>query len=811
MRDTYLRYYSLSCNPIVHLSYISCIYTHTRHAMEPEHATTTLDETVDPRSVTTNPWTGARYSTRYFDILEKRLKLPIYAAKRKIQRLVQRYQVLLLVGETGSGKTTQVPQYLLELYPDKAIACTQPRRVAAMSVSERVANEMDVELGAEVGYCIRFDDMTSEKTRVKYLTDGMLLREAMTDPDLSAYSVIVLDEAHERTVSTDILIGCVKALIARRPDLRVVVMSATLEEKKFQKYFVEAPLIHISGRMYGVEVYFAKSPESNYVEAVVRTVTQIHIHEEEGDILVFLTGEDEIETTVERLRVALPLAAHSEAGATNRPSVILPLYSALPPGDQRLIFKPVPPGTRKIIVATNIAETSLTVDGVVFVVDSGFAKQKVFNPKLRVESLLVTPISQAAANQRMGRAGRTKPGKCFRMYTATSYDTLLQPQTYPEIMRSDLGSTVLQLKKIGIDDLVRFDFVDPPAPETLMRALELLNYLGALDDDGRLTPFGASMSAFPVEPEMAAMLMNSSKFRCRAPIAKLAAMMSVQNPFLSTYEKAAARAKEQFYHMSGDHLALLNIYQGYETSGYSGEWCKENFLNPRNMKQAKSVTSQLLSIMERLGIVDERSEGAAAATSSAAASRHGGGGPRSSVTLGRQHRRDLHGDRHDAAAEGGSHAEDLDEQQDNDDPRFANNIRRAILSGYFTKVALAMPSKNQYATLKDNVKALLFPATMLNRRPTFIVYNELVLTSNHYLRTVTSISDDWLLDSCPKYFDDVEEFSDGLVRSTITRLLQTREQEKKEQRVRTSGSDDEGQSARATTGSAQTVSRRRPR
>lgn len=667
---------------------------------------------MESRHIIRNPYTGRDYSSRYYSLLSGRERLPIFAAKDRIQKLVNQYQTLLLVGETGSGKTTQVPQYILELNPEHGIACTQPRRVAATSVSERVAEEMDVVLGEEVGYCIRFDDTSSEKTRIKYLTDGMLLREAMTDPLLKRYSVIVLDEAHERTVSTDILIGTLKELLPRRPDLRIVVMSATLEEKRFQEYFPEAPLVHISGRMYGVEVYYSKAPEANYVEAAIRTATQIHLYEGEGDILIFLTGEDEIETAVERLQNGIRMAEHSSANCHHGPVAVLPLYSALPPSQQRKVFQTLPDGVRKIVVATNVAETSLTIDGVVFVIDSGFSKQKVFNPKLRVESLLVTPISQASARQRCGRAGRTKPGKCFRLYTSKSFDTSLQPNTYPEILRCNLGSIVLHMKKMGIEDLVNFDFVEPPAPETLMRALELLNYIGALDDDGNLTEDGSIMSDFPVEPEMASMLFHSPTYGCSEDIARICAMLSVQNPFINPSNDQRGRAlrcREQFYHPTGDHIALLNVFNAfYEVNKQSTSWCTENYINPRVMKQAVNINRQLTGIMRRLGLSINS-------------------------TYSAEQRR----------VQGSEIPANLE---------FANEVRRAIVKGYFTKIALSLPTKHQFLTLKDDVKCLLFPSTYLNRRPKFVVFNELVLTSNTYIRTVTAVSEDWLLEASPSYF-----------------------------------------------------------
>lgn len=400
---------------------------------------------------------------------------------------------MVFVGETGSGKTTQIPQFVLfddmpHLYGRRQVACTQPRRVAAMSVAKRVADEMDVKLGEEVGYNIRFEDNSGPNTILKYMTDGMLLREAMNDHNLDRYSCIILDEAHERTLATDILMGLLKEVAIRRPDLKIVIMSATLDAQKFQRYFNDAPLLAVPGRTHPVEIFYTAAPERDYVEAALRTVLQIHATEAEGDVLLFLTGEEEIEDVCRKIRLeADELQREDDCG----PLVVYALYGTLPPAQQQRIFDPAPPPIkkggkpgRKVIVSTNIAETSLTIDGIVYVVDPGFSKQKVYNPRIRVESLLVSPISKASAQQRAGRAGRTRPGKCFRLYTEQAFKKELIEQTYPEILRSNLANTVLELKKLGIDDLVHFDFMDPPAPETMMRALEELNYLACLDDDG---------------------------------------------------------------------------------------------------------------------------------------------------------------------------------------------------------------------------------------------------------------------------------------------------------------------------------------
>ncbi|PVU95435.1 hypothetical protein BB559_002756 [Furculomyces boomerangus] len=670
----------------------------------PGKSTKELQEEIENGSV--NMFTGKTYTKQYTDILKKRKELPVYKQRKEFLKLIHENQIIVLVGETGSGKTTQIPQYLtFDMLPQnsgKMIACTQPRRVAATSVAQRVADEMDVKLGEQVGYTIRFEDVTSRNTSLKYLTDGMLLRESMTDPMLSRYSAIVLDEAHERTLSTDILMGLIKEISGKRKDLKVVVMSATLDAGKFQKYFNDAPLLMIPGRTYPVEIFYTPEPERDYLDAAVKTALQIHASEPQGDILLFLTGEEEIEDAVRKLIMQGDrLIQQSQCG----PLKVVPLYSTLPPSAQQKIFESAPPPRtpgsapgRKIVVSTNIAETSLTIDGIVYVIDPGFAKQKVYNPRIRVESLLVSPISKAAAQQRAGRAGRTRPGKCFRLYTERAFINELQEQTYPEILRSNLGMVVLQLKKIGIDDLVHFDFMDPPAPETLMRALEMLNYLGALDDDGELTEYGARMAEFPLDPQMAKALLDSPRYGCSNEILSIMSMLSVPNVFVRPRESqgVADAAKADFAHIDGDHLTLLNVYHAYKGNQSNDSWCWDHFLQFRSLKSADNVRSQLERIMKRVNV------------------------PLIST--------------------------------DFNSPNYYSNIRQALTNGYFMQVG-HLERSGHYLTVKDNQVVLLHPSTVLDRKPEWVVYNEFVLTTKNYIRNVTEIKAEWLLESNPNYYD----------------------------------------------------------
>lgn len=584
-------------------------------------------------------------------------------------------------------------QYLSELglcRNKKVIGCTQPRRVAAVSVAKRVAEEFGCTLGDEVGYSIRFEDMTSPETQIKYMTDGMLMREYLADNDLNRYTALILDEAHERTIHTDVLFGLLKDLLKRRPnDFKLIVTSATLDAEKFSNYFFACPIFTIPGRTFPVEILYTKEPEADYLDAALITVMQIHLSEPAGDILVFLTGQEEIDTCCETLYTRL-----QALGDLAPELIILPVYSALPSEMQSRIFEPAPKGSRKCVVATNIAEASLTIDGIYYVIDPGFSKQKAFNAKLGMDSLVVTPISQASARQRAGRAGRTGPGKAYRLYTEAAFKNEMLPTNIPEIQRTNLGNVVLQLKAMGINDLLGFDFMDPPPVATLIGAMENLNALGALDDEGLLTRIGRKMAEFPLEPNLSKMLLLSVDLGCSDEILIITSLLSVENPFFRPKDKQAQAdmRKAKFHAGEGDHLTLLQVYRGWEAAKCSNPWCFENFIQARSMKRAQDVRKQLVSIMDRYKL--------------------------DLLSCGKDY----------------------------------TTICKAITAGFFNHAAKRDPQEG-YRTLVDQNPVYIHPSSALfNKNPEWVIYHELVLTTKEYMRNIMVIDAKWLIELAPGFY-----------------------------------------------------------
>ena len=628
-------------------------------------------------------------------IEDTRKSLPIYTFRDDLLKAIGEYQVLIIVGETGSGKTTQIPQYLHEAGYTKdglKVGCTQPRRVAAMSVAARVAEEMGVKVGNEVGYSIRFEDATSDKTILKYMTDGMLLREFLTEPDLGAYSALMIDEAHERTLHTDILFGLVKDIARFRPELKLLISSATMDAQKFAKYFDDAPIFNIPGRRYPVDIHYTPQPEANYLAAAVTTIFQIHITQPKGDILVFLTGQEEIEAAELNLQETA-----RKLGSKVPEMIICPIYANLPSELQSKIFEPTPPKARKVVLATNIAETSLTIDGIVYVIDPGFVKENVYNAKSGMESLVVTPCSRASANQRSGRAGRVAPGKCFRLYTKFAFHNELDESTMPEIQRTNLNSVVLLLKSLGINNLMEFDFMDAPPAETLIRALENLYALGALNDKGALTKLGRQMAEFPTDPMLARSILAADKQGCVEEVLSIIAMLGESaSLFYRPKDKKmlADSARARFtIKEGGDHFSLLNIWNQWVDSDFSYVWARENFLQQRSLTRARDVRDQLAKLCDRVEVTI--------------------------TTVG---------------------AQDL------------VPIQKSLTAGFFPNAARLQKGGDSYRTVKNSMTTYLHPSsTLFEVNPKWIIFYELVLTSREYMRGNLPIQPEWLAEAAPHY------------------------------------------------------------
>ena len=647
-------------------------------------------------------------------IKEQKESLPIFSVKEELLNIIRDNKVTIIVGETGSGKTTQLTQYLYENGYAKygIIGCTQPRRVAAVCVAKRVSEEMGTELGDIVGYTIRFEEFINEKTtKIKYMTEGILLRESLTDNELNTYSVIIMDEAHERSLCTDVLFGILKKIIAKRRDLKLIITSATMNSKKFSSFFGDAPIYQIPGRTFQVTYNYAKSTPEDYVDAAVKKAIEVHLRYPQGDILVFMTGQEDIEAT------CLLLNERLKRFEGNVPKiVILPIYSQLPSDYQARIFQKTK--YRKCIVATNIAETSLTLDGVKYVIDSGLCKLKVYNPKIGMDALRVTPISQANANQRGGRAGRTGPGLCFRLYTEHSFNNEMWENNVPEIQRTNLANVVLLLKSLKIDNLLEFEFMDPPPHDTILNSMYQLWQLGALDDNGDLTELGKVMVEFPLDPSLSKILIVSEKYGCSSEIATIVSMLNVQSIFVrpKDYEKQADLARERFYIPESDHLTLLNVYEKWRLNNNSIEWANENFLNYKSLKKVNDVRKQIILIMlnNNINLIS------------------------------------------------------------------CNNnweyVRKCIIAGYFLNAA-KLKGIGEYVNLRTGIPCVLHPSSAiysLGYTPDYCVYHELIMTSKEYMSCVTAIEPSWLVEVAPNFFSFKKIENDNLLK------IKLQNEEKKE-------------------------------
>ena len=645
--------------------------------------------------------------------------LPITAFRKKIIEAIKMHQVVVITGETGSGKTTQIPKMCLEAGRGRAglIGCTQPRRVAAITVAHRIAEEMDEELGRSVGYKIRFEDRSGRHPFIKIMTDGILLMETQSDPHLSAYDTLIVDEAHERTLNIDFALGILRRLLPRRHDLKVVITSATIDTEKFSLAFGGAPIIEVTGRTYPVEVRYLSAisekednEELTPVDMAVRAVDAVLKSAEQGDILIFMPTEQDIRETCDLIE-----------GRAERDVTLLPLFARLTWPDQRRVFQPVP--GRKIVVATNVAETAITIPGIRYVIDTGLARIPQYNPRTRTNSLPVKSISRSSADQRKGRCGRVRNGICLRLYDREDYENrpLFTP---PEILRSNLAEVILRMLSLRLGDISSFPFIDPPQSRNIRDGIEILQELGAIEREKRpgegtstarlsLTPIGRRMARLPIDPRIARMVIEAEREGCRPEVTVIAAALSINDPRErpAEMEAEADRIHAVFKDPSSDFMTLLNIWRRYHQAGDEGQsrskqkkFCREHFLSYKRMREWQDVHDQLTLILKESG------------------------GP------------------HPIAPAAGKSGEEL----------LYRGIHRSILSGYLSNIALKK-EKNIYQATKGR-EVMIFPGSgLFNKAGRWIVAAEIVETSRLFARMAAHIDGDWL-----------EELGGNLCRSTFS-------------------------------------------
>lgn len=657
--------------------------------------------------------------------------LPISARREEILEAMRLSQVLVIAGETGSGKTTQLPKMCLEagLAERGKIGCTQPRRVAALSVSRRVAEELGVTWGREVGCKMRFNDDTGRDTRIKFMTDGILLAEIQSDPLLRAYSALIIDEAHERSLNIDFLLGYLQRLLRRRPDLKLIITSATIDTAAFSKAFGGAPIIEVSGRLWPVDIRYAplaeharpgeEPDEIDHVAAAVRATEDALIESDDGDVLVFMPTERDIRDAIDALE-----------GSLGSGIEVLGLFGRMASADQQRIF--APSRKRRVIVATNIAETSITLPRIRYVVDAGLSRISRYNPRTRTKRLPVEEVSQSSANQRAGRAGRVQHGICIRLYDEE--DFAKRPRfTQPEIQRANLAEVILRMKAFRLGEIEDFPFVDPPHAAAIRAGYQLLHELGALNDTNELTPLGRELARLPVDPTLGRMLLQAREEGVLPDVLIIAAGLSVPDPRErpEDQKEAAATAHKAFAHPDSDFLTLLNIWsampttEGKSSGNATRRFCKANFLSAARLREWRDIHAQLRDA------VDEDP-------------------PRGSAS------------RREPARRGGGNSPDAEEA------RYAA-IHRSILTGLLAHVA-QRHEKNTYKAAGNRL-VTLFPGSNLyerperkpkhrapaapegkakteerTRQPGWIMAGEIVETSQLFARNAAAIDPEWVVD-----------------------------------------------------------------
>ncbi|ENM3750872.1 ATP-dependent RNA helicase HrpA [Vibrio cholerae] len=618
--------------------------------------------------------------------------LPVSQKRDDIAKAIAHHQVVIVAGETGSGKTTQLPKICAELGRGKygLIGHTQPRRLAARSVANRIAEEMETELGGFVGYKVRFTDQISDQTQIKLMTDGILLAEIQNDRFLNQYDTIIIDEAHERSLNIDFILGYLKQLLPRRPDLKVIITSATIDPERFSKHFSNAPIIEVSGRTYPVEVRYRplagdddSESDRDQLEGIFQAVDELCDEGGLGDILIFMNGEREIRDTADAL-----------SKRNLRDTEIVPLYARLSAGEQNKIFQPH--AGRRIVLATNVAETSLTVPGIKYVIDPGTARISRYSYRTKVQRLPIEPISQASANQRKGRCGRTEEGTCIRLYSEE--DFLSRPEfTDPEILRTNLASVILQMTALGLGDIEAFPFVEAPDKRNIQDGVRLLEELGAINDQikdpkKRLTESGKQLARLPIDPRLARMVLEASKLGCLKEVMIIASALSIQDPRErpSDKQQASDEKHRRFNHEDSDFLTLVNLWhyigeqQKALTSNQFRRQCKLDYLNYLRVREWQDVYTQLHQSTREMGF------------------------------------------------------------KLNDEPGSYHAVHSAILVGLLSHIGMKDQEKNEYHGAR-NARFNIFPASgLFKKQPKWVMSAELVETSKLWARVVAKIEPDWI-------------------------------------------------------------------